>query len=149
VLFDSCEDYDAFVALMETARRKFRMRIIAYQLLGTHLHFLLWPWNTGDVGRFMHWLTSTHAKRFHRRRGTVGTGAVYQSRYFSRGIDEGRKVMTALRYVEQNALVAGLVARAEDWPWGSAWAGDGPSRFVVDESPLPRPANWLEVLNDV
>jgi len=149
VLFESCEDYESFIGLMQDARRKFKMRIIAYCLLSTHLHFLLYPRNSGDVARFMHWLTSTHAKRFHRRRGTTGTGAVYQSRYFSRGIDEGRKLMTALRYVERNALAAHLVTRAEDWPWGSAWRGDGPPRFVLDESPLPRPSNWLEILNDL
>ena len=149
VLFASYEDYESFIRLMEEARRRFRMRIIAYRLLSTHLHFLLWPRYTGDVVRFMHWLTSTHAKRFHRRRGSVGTGAVYQSRYFSRGIDEDRKVMTALRYVERNALEAGLVKRAEDWPWGSAWQGDAPPPFVVDESPLPRPNNWLETLNEL
>src|SRR6266571_3878204 len=43
VLFDSCEDYESFIRLMEHARRKFQMRIIAYCLLSTHLHFLLWP----------------------------------------------------------------------------------------------------------
>ena len=147
VLFDSCEDYESFIRLMEDARGKFQMRIIAYCLLSTHLHFLLWPRCDGDVVRFMHWLTSTHAKRFHRRRGSIGAGAVYQSRYFSRGIDEGRKLMTALRYVERNALAAHLVTRAEDWPWGSAWIGEAPASFITDESPLPRPANWLETLN--
>lgn len=74
---------------------------------------------------------------------------MYQSRYFSRGIDEGRKLMTALRYVERNAHAAHLVARAEDWPWGSAWIGDAPAPFIVNESPLPRPGTWLEILNDL
>ncbi len=149
VLFDSCEDYEAFTNLMEAARGKTDVRIPAYCLMPTHVHFLLWPRRDGDVIRFMHWLTSTHAKRFHRRRGSVGTGAVYQSRYYSRPMDEGRKIFTALRYVERNALVAGLVKRAEDWPWGSAWNGSPPSPFIIDESPIPRPSNWLTILNDL
>ena len=149
VLFESYEDYEAFIRLMEDARRRFKMRIIAYCLLSTHLHFLLWPRYDGDVARFMHWLTCMHAQRFHRRRGSTGTGAVFQSRYFSRGIDEGRKLMTALRYVERNALAARLVTRAEDWPWGSASIGEAPVSLVLDTSPLPRPTNWLEILNDL
>jgi putative transposase len=76
-------------------------------------------------------------------------GAVYQSRYFSRAIDEGRKFFTALRYVERNALEAKLVKRAEEWPWSSVWAGSPASRFVVDEGPFARPSNWLDILNDL
>jgi putative transposase len=147
-LFESYEDYDAYLQLAEVARRKFAMRVIAYCLMVNHLHFLLWPRDSTSLVRFMHWLTSKHASRFHRVRGSVGTGAVYQSRYFSRPISEDRRFFTALRYVEQNAFVAGLVDRAEDWRWGSAWNGSPPSSFVLDESPLPRPSNWLEVLND-
>ena len=81
VLFDTYEDFEAFTILMNDARGKTGMRIPAYCLMSTHVHFLLWPRRDGDLIRFMHWLTSTHAKRFHQRRGSVGTGAVYQSRY--------------------------------------------------------------------
>ena len=49
---------------------------------------------------------------------------------------------------ERNALAAHLVTRAEHWPWGSAWTGNPPALLIVDESPLPRPSNWLETLND-
>jgi putative transposase len=148
LLFESYEDYESYLKLMEVARGKFRMRIVAYCLMVTHLHFLLWPRDSTSLVRFMHWLTTTHARRFHRVRGSVGTGAVYQSRYFSRPISEDRRFFTALRYVEQNAFAGGLVDRAEDWRWGSAWNGTPPSIFTIDESPLPRPANWLDILND-
>lgn len=98
----------------------------------------------------MQWLTGTHARRYHLRRGTVGCGAVYQSRYVARAIDEPRKFFGALRYVEANALRHGVVHRAQDWPWTSAWAGDSIGATVaIDDSPILRPANWLEMLNDL
>jgi len=147
-LFESYGDYEAYLKLMEIARRKFAMRVIAYCLMVNHLHLLLWPRDSTSLVRFMHWLTTTHARRFHRVRGSVGTGAVYQSRFVSRPISEDRKFFTVLRYVEQNAFAAGLVNRAEEWRWGSAWNGNPPSAFMIDESPLPRPSNWLEILND-
>ncbi len=149
VLFDTCEDYDAFVRLMEEARRKRPMRIPAYCLMKTHLHFLLWPRNTEDVPRFMKWLTATHAMRFHKRHGSKGTGAVYQSRYVSKPIGDARHYFTALRYVERNALEAGKVRRAEDWQWCSVWAGDQTNIFAVDEGPMRRPENWLQFINDL
>ena len=149
-LFESDDDYRGFVELMNEARKKRPMRITAYCLMRTHFHFLLWPQADGDVPRFMQWLTTTHASRWHRQRQTVGTGAVYQSRYVSKPISDARHYFTVLRYVERNALTAGVVKRAEEWRWGSAWShhrSDAP--FVVDEGPIPRPTNWLSILNDL
>ena len=34
----------------------------------------------------------------------------------------GEPPLQVLRYVERNALSAGLVQRAEQWRWGSLWA---------------------------
>jgi putative transposase len=96
----------------------------------------------------MKWLAETHASRFHRSRGSQGTGAVYQSRFVSKPIRDERHYLTVLRYIERNALVAGCVTRAEDWRWCSAWQGNAGDCFAVDESPIPRPAHWLELLND-
>lgn len=125
------------------------MRIIAYSARQTHFHLVLWPVGDQDVPRFMQWFTETHAIRFHRGRGTVGTGAVYQSRYFSRGIADVRDFISTMRYVEANALKDGLVTRAEAYPWCSAWAGEGfGSTVVLDDSPIPRPSNWLQILNE-
>jgi putative transposase len=49
----------------------------------------------------------------------VGYGHVYQSRYKSLPVESDRPFLTLVRYVERNALRAGLVDRAEDWPWSS------------------------------
>ena len=143
-LFDSYGDYDQFVTLLQRARGKNPMRIIAYCLLRTHIHLLLWPASDGDLSRFMHWLTSVHAMQWHQAHGSRGTGAVYQSRYVSVGIGDGRHYFTALRYVERNALSANEVQRAHDWRWCSACAE---SPLIVDPGPYERPANWLELLN--
>ena len=147
-ILETYEDYAAFCQLVEEARRKRPMRIVAYSFLKTHFHFLLWPVGDNDLPRFMQWLEGTHGRRFHLRRGTVGCGAVYQSRYFSRRIDDARKFFGALRYVEANALNHGLVDRAEEWPWSSAWNGENAGEIVtLDESPIARPTNWRDFLN--
>jgi putative transposase len=126
------------------------MRITAYCLMRTHFHFLLWPQGDRDVPRFMQWLTTTHASRWHRQRHTVGTGAVYQSRYVSKPISDARHYVSVLRYVERNALTAGVVKRAEAWRWCSAWSHDGSEpAFAIDEGPIKRPSNWLLILNDL
>ena len=54
-----------------------------------------------------------------------------------------------VRYVERNALRAGLVARAEDWRWSSLRRGerDDPAFPVLSQWPLLRPADWLRIVN--
>lgn len=149
VLFDTSEDYDGFVELMEEARRKRPMRIIAYSLMKTHWHFILWPRGDNELPAFMQRLTGNHARSFHRRRGTTGLGAVYQSRYKALPIFDDRRLITTWLYVERNALKAGFVERADEWPWCSAWQGDHTAPpFETDEGPIPRPSNWLMILND-
>jgi putative transposase len=96
VILKSYDDYANFVALVNAAREKFGMRILAYNLLGHHFHFVLWPRRDNDLPRFMKWLEQMHAQRFHRKQGTVGRGAVYQGRYESQPISEDRKPRFAL-----------------------------------------------------
>ena len=148
VLFESYEDYVDFLGLLRGASAKTAMRIIAYCLMSTHFHLLLWPVGDHDLPQFMHRLTTSHAMRWHRVRKSIGTGAVYQSRYVSKGVSDGRHYFTALRYIERNALHAGLVPTADAWPWSSA-AARATRRHRVDLSagPLHRPENWREVLN--
>jgi len=148
-LFEGCEDYDAFERLMEDARQKTGMRVLAYHLMRNHFHFLLWPRESDDLQNYMQWLTSTHAKRWHRHRNSAGTGAVYQSRYTAIAVRDERQLLTVWRYVERNALAAGLVNRAEDWRWSSAPRPSGPpSGFTVDPCPFKLPDNWLDFLNE-
>ncbi len=62
--------------------------------------------------------------------------------------DEG--FLAVCRYVERNALSAGLVQRAQDWRWGSLWArahGGAELRRVLCDWPVDRPRNWVERVN--
>ncbi len=54
------------------------------------------------------------------------------------------------RYVERNALRAGLVARAEAWRWTSLWQrsnGRGHERPWLAEWPVVRPRQWVDWVN--
>jgi putative transposase len=55
------------------------------------------------------------------------------------------------RYVERNALRAGLVRRAEDWRWCSLWRyerGGPEARALLGDGPVPRPAGWAGWVNE-
>jgi putative transposase len=56
--------------------------------------------------------------------------------------------LTLCRYVEANALRAGLVERAEDWHWSGLWQR---AQYAADLPlagwPVERPRDWLARVN--
>ena len=140
-LFHDPSDYQAFVALLNKARERLPMRLLAYCLMPNHFHLVLWPHADGDLGRWMQWLLTSHVRRHHRRHGTQGH--LWQGRFKAFPVQGDAHLLTVLRYVERNPLRAGLVDRAADWPWSSASAHrrDWP-HAALDAAPLPRPKGW-------
>jgi putative transposase len=120
-LFAKPVDYAAFERILaETQQRVAGVRLLAYCLMPTHWHLVLWPRRDGELSRFLRLLTVTHAQRLHAHRHTAGTGPIYQGRFKSFPIQaDNRHLLLLCRYVERNALNAKLVRRAENWPWSS------------------------------
>jgi len=155
-LFAKPADYDAFERAMAEAHAHVPMRLLAYCLMPNHWHLVLRPHHAGDLGRYMHRLTTTHVRRWHAHHHTQGGGHLYQGTYKSFPIQDGEHLLTVCRYVERNALRAGLVGpapdgRAEHWTWCSAWRRDHPA-VTADKPPLsdwpaPRPKQWRRLLN--
>jgi putative transposase len=57
---------------------------------------------------------------------------------------------TVWRYVERNALRAGLVERAELWPWCSLEMRErGAAPPWLSAGPMPLPGGWLKYVNGV
>lgn len=150
-LFATPDDYRAFERALAEACERIPMRILAYCLMPNHWHLVLQPFKDGDLGRFMHWLTTTHARRWRELRGSAGRGHIYQGTYRSFPVEAGEHLIIVCRYVERNALTAGLVDRAELWRWCSLWRGLHPD---VTEGvpplagwPIERPRDWIVIIN--
>lgn len=111
--------YIDFLRLFADAQRRIGMGVFAFCLMPNHWHMVLRPENDGDLTRFMEWLEAAHAQRVRAFTRTVGNGHVYQGRFKSFVVESDEHLLTVLRYVEQNALRAGLVPVAEKWPWSS------------------------------
>jgi putative transposase len=146
-IFGQPADYDAFVTLLVEASRKFHVRLLAFCLMPNHWHLVLVADTEGAISLYMRWVTGTHVRRYHRLYGLEGTGHLYQGRYTSVLVQSDRHLLTAIAYVESNPLRAGLVARAEDWPWSSLGAPYPTTTQLVAESPVARPPDWLERVN--
>ena len=149
-LFEKDADYAAFERVLAEACERVPVRLLSYCVMPNHWHLILWPRNDGDLSRFVGWLTLTHTQRWHAHHHSAGTGHVYQGRFKSFPVQEDDHYLTVCRYVERNALRAGLVRKAELWRWSSLWrreSGVGADRDILSSWPVPQPRRWLEIVN--
>jgi REP-associated tyrosine transposase len=147
-IFHKDDDYAAFEKILGEAKDWKPVRLLGYCLLPNHWHLVVWPKRDGDLSEFLRWLTVTHTQRYHAHYHSAGTGPIYQGRFKSFPIEEDEHLLTVLRYVERNALRAGLVRRAERWRWSSLWQRrQGRAGALLDEGPLPLPEDWIERVN--
>lgn len=148
-LFTSHAQYEAFETLLREALEVWPVDLYDYCLMPTHFHFVIRPPVEGDLRHFMQQLTGDHARAWRRALGTVGEGAVYQGRYKPIPVQTEEYFLTLCRYVARNPVRAGLVARAEDWPWcATARIATGRFDLRLSRWPIPRPENWLVLVNE-
>jgi len=100
-ILDSAKFYEA----------KMRWHITLFLLMPDHLHAVLSFARSESMSEVIRdW------KRFHNRVNHV----IWQEGYFDhrlRADERGTQLTAKLNYIRQNPVVAGLCARAEDWPW--------------------------------
>ena len=149
-LFHKPADYDAFVNLLaDTAEKVPGVRLLGYCLMPNHWHLILRPSGRGELSAYMRWLSNTHVRRWRQHWHSVGQGHVYQGRFKSFPVQDDAHYHTLLRYVEANPLRAGLVRRAERWRWSSLGAPNAPDgRPLLADGPLPRPVDWVAIVNE-
>ena len=147
-VFDRDQDYAAFERVIHQTLRVAPIRICAFCWMPNHWHFILWPERDGDLSGFMQRMTNMHTQRWQRAKGRVGYGHLYQGRFKSFPIETDDHFYSVVRYVERNALRAGLVRRAEDWPWGSLHHRvRGQHSSLMADWPLPEPRHWCDHVN--
>ncbi len=144
-IFAKPRDYEAFEAVIAEAKGRLPMRLLAWCVMPTHWHLVLWPRGDGDLSEFMRWLTVTHTQRWHAAHGTAGSGPLYQGRFRSFPIQADEHLLAVLRYVERNPLRAKLVRQADAWRWSSLWRRvHGDEGKLLDAGPVALPRRWQE-----
>ena len=116
-VFFSDNDRKAYLKLVAQACAVHTTCCLAWCLMDNHIHLILVP-DTDDGLR----ATLAEAHRRYTRAINLREGwrgFLFQGRFASYAMDDAH-LMTAMRYVENNPVTAGLVERAEDWRWSSA-----------------------------
>lgn len=146
-IFHAPEDREEYAALLAEYAGRYRMSVWAYCLMSNHIHLIV----TGGAGESLALaIGRTHMRHARRINGRHGwTGHLWANRFYSTPLDEAH-LWRAVKYVELNPVRAGMVARAEDYPWSSAavHAGlRGEDPLLAPERPFPGTVvNWAEWL---
>jgi len=91
----------------------------AYCLMDNHVHLIAVPRSEDSFAKGIGEAHRNYTRMINFREGW--RGYLWQGRFISYPLDE-KYLYAAVRYVERNPVRAGLVKRAEDYPWSSARA---------------------------
>ncbi len=115
-IFKEDEDYHRFLQTLKYYKETSGYEIYAYCLMSNHIHLLL---KVGSepleqvmrriCGKFVYWYNHKYDR----------TGYLFQDRFKSEPVEDDAYFLTALRYIHQNPLKAGIVGAIKQYPWSS------------------------------
>jgi putative transposase len=112
-------DYADYRALLREHCATAGVAVWAWCLMPNHVHLILVPGDEDGLRRALSRVHRIYAGRIHQR--LRRTGHFWQGRFGCTAMDEAH-LCAAFRYVALNPVRAGLVTRAQDWPWSSTRA---------------------------
>jgi REP element-mobilizing transposase RayT len=116
------EDRVAQIEVIARAMDRFDAQVLAYCQMGNHFHLVLHT-RRANLSRLMRHVNGVYTQTFNRRHGLAGH--LFQGRFKAILVDREAYLLALCRHVERNPVAAGLVARAEAWPWSSCRAHVG------------------------
>ncbi len=143
-----CEDdYRYYIELMSEFSRKSGTQIWAYCLMPNHVHMVMVPVNEDGLRATVGEAHRRYTRYVNFREGW--RGHLWQERFHSFAMDENY-LLSTVRYVERNPVVAGLCDHPEEWEWSSARAHFiGEDDKLVQVKPmLDRIDDWEKYLSD-
>ena len=91
----------------------------AWVVMPNHIHLLATRRENFTLAEIMQSIKSITSHKANRMLSR--TGQFWMLDYFDRYIRNAEHFVNAVRYIEENPVKARLCARAEDWPYSSAW----------------------------
>ncbi len=147
-IFHKEGDYRAFLRVLAEGLERYPVEVFTFCLMPNHWHLVVRPGRDDALGRWLGWVGVTHVRRDHEHYHSRGGGHLYQGRFKSFPVAEDGYFLTLCRYVEANALRAGLVERAEEWNWSGLWHRvQGAADLPLAAWPVERPRDWLARVN--
>jgi REP element-mobilizing transposase RayT len=135
-IYETDADRQGFLSLLARICEKYNWTCHAYCLMSNHYHLLV-ETPEANLSKGMRQLNGVYTQDFNRRNHCCGH--VFQGRFKSILVDKEAYLLELTRYIVLNPVRAGMVQRAQDWPWSSFRATIGlvkKSDWLQDDWPL-------------
>lgn len=151
LLFNTDEDKEVYLKLIEYASKLHRIEILSYCLMDNHVHILIHP-RGGDISKFMHTINNSYAKyynRINKRRGHL-----FSERFKNVVVKGLMQLLRNSTYIHNNVkdLFHKGFTSIKDYPYSSTldYVEPGQGRgiatpnWIFSQMGLP----WLEARNN-
>jgi len=114
-VFADPEDAKDFIDLLQFVKRRDGWTIFAWVLMSNHYHLAIRS-RSVPISRGFHYLQGRFSQRYNRGRNR--TGALWQSRYHAKAVNEQGYLDRVILYIHLNPVAGGLVDRPVDHVFG-------------------------------
>lgn len=115
-IFQENEDYQKFLNVVKDCKEISGFKLFAYCLMGNHAHLLLKEEKENldlivkRIGsRYVYWYNTKYKR----------AGHLFQDRYKSEPINNDEHLLSAIRYIHQNPVKAGIAKSCESYKYSS------------------------------
>ena len=116
-IFRDDNDRLHFLRCLADAARRYEMVVHAYVLMTNHVHLLVTGARPTSIAKSIQSIGTRYVRFFNNRHRRTGT--LWEGRYRSDLVDGDAYFLACLRYVEMNAVRAGLSPSPDKYPWSS------------------------------
>jgi|UPI0006776E0D REP element-mobilizing transposase RayT len=141
-------DKKYFVKWLHSYSSEANATLYCYCLMDNHYHLLMWFKEGESPAEFMKMLGVRYVGYFNDKYDR--TGSLFEGRYKSECITDRKYFLNVFRYICQNPIKAGMVEKAEDYRFSTAYEikrGYGISQLNAVYGELPK-KNIIEFINE-
>lgn len=119
-IFSTILQKEKYLYYMHKAAAIHHVEVIAYCIMGNHVHLLLYCREIENISQMLHQCNTTYGIYYNKQNHKVGH--VFRDRFKSETIDSQEYLINCIKYIHQNPVKAGLCKRSEEYPHSSASA---------------------------
>jgi putative transposase len=143
-----------FLDLLYNARIKYNFELWAYVIMLNHVHLIIYPVHEGHiVPKALHTIKGKTGREYKNhlifqtpeifdyfcieKRGKKKFQFWQPGGGYDRNLWSAKAIHSAIEYIENNPVRAGLVSSSEEWRWSSAWARKHQCGLIPDDFSIP------------
>jgi len=119
LVFENDEIKMLFLDVVKKAKKKYKFIVHNFVIMNNHVHFLIEPLNDESLSRIMQWILSVFSiyyNKIHKIKGHT-----WQSRFWSKIIDNIKQLFYTFRYISENPVKANMINDAKEYKYGGLY----------------------------